>query len=207
VKAAPNATALGSGSPLPIEYRIIRPDRSVRVLREIGEVIRDPSGRPIQFVGTTQDITELRASEAERTRLVSRSAKRMRSRIGRTGIGLGLALVVDVGCGPRTTCLTPVTVAGLPPSRSEDAEGAVTKTEDPRPRVDVAVTGKRVECPDGPGGIDRIHLLAGHPTAGVEVVDRRIADEAARHGRTWDVGVGCRHVVDFAIEGPLLLMF
>ncbi len=53
------------------EYRIIRPDGAVRIVREVGEVLRDESGHPLRIVGTTQDITEQVAAEEERARLIS----------------------------------------------------------------------------------------------------------------------------------------
>jgi PAS domain S-box-containing protein len=54
-----------------VEYRGIRPDGSVRVVRDKAEVIRDPGGAPIRMVGTTEDVTEERALAVERERLVA----------------------------------------------------------------------------------------------------------------------------------------
>jgi PAS domain S-box-containing protein len=42
------------------EYRITRPDGSVRVLHDRGGVILNDVGEPIRLVGTAQDVTELR---------------------------------------------------------------------------------------------------------------------------------------------------
>jgi PAS domain S-box-containing protein len=53
------------------EYRIIRPDGSVRVLHEIAEIVRDPNGTPLRLIGTCQDITDRVAMEHERARLAS----------------------------------------------------------------------------------------------------------------------------------------
>ena len=63
--------AIGGGPPHSLDYRIVRPDGEVRVVREEGEVIRDAAGNPSRMVGIVQDLTERRAFEAERTRLVS----------------------------------------------------------------------------------------------------------------------------------------
>ncbi len=59
------------------EYRIVRTDGEVRHVVEIGEVILDSEGRPAEFRGTVQDITErklaeeaLRQSEERYRRLV-----------------------------------------------------------------------------------------------------------------------------------------
>ena len=68
---ASERAAISRGAAHALDYRIIRPDGEVRLIHEEGEVIRDGSGAPVRMVGTIQDITEQRAAEAERTRLVS----------------------------------------------------------------------------------------------------------------------------------------
>lgn len=62
---------LASAATHEAEYRIIRPDGSVRVIHEIAEIVRDPAGDPIRLIGIIQDITERVAAEAERARLAS----------------------------------------------------------------------------------------------------------------------------------------
>jgi PAS domain S-box-containing protein len=49
------------------EYRICRPDGTVRILRAIGH--HNPSGEMGEYVGITMDITERKRAEAERERL------------------------------------------------------------------------------------------------------------------------------------------
>ena len=61
--AAAAAAALNGGPPYDVEYRVVRPDGSVRVVHSQGEVIRDESGRPVRQFGMLQDITELRQTE------------------------------------------------------------------------------------------------------------------------------------------------
>jgi PAS domain S-box-containing protein len=68
-KALPSLARLKAGDPGTTDYRIIRADGAVRILREVAEVIRDPRGTPVRYVGSTQDITEQAAAEEERTRL------------------------------------------------------------------------------------------------------------------------------------------
>ncbi|MDM8568639.1 EAL domain-containing protein [Thiotrichales bacterium HSG1] len=46
-----------------IEFRIIRPDNSVRYLHVISKLFRSDNGKPIRFLSTTQDITERKISE------------------------------------------------------------------------------------------------------------------------------------------------
>jgi PAS domain S-box-containing protein len=53
------------------EYRIIRPDGTIRVIHEIAEVIRDIHGNPVRLMGTTQDITARVAAEEDRAKLAS----------------------------------------------------------------------------------------------------------------------------------------
>ena len=69
--AAPTPAELAAGDPEPIDYRIIRADGVVRTVHEEAAVIRDATGNPIRYVGTTQDITDRVAAEGVRARLVS----------------------------------------------------------------------------------------------------------------------------------------
>lgn len=68
-RAAPSRAQLAAGDPVSVEYRIIRADGTVRDLHEEAVVIRDATGAPIRYVGTTQDITERVAAEARQSRL------------------------------------------------------------------------------------------------------------------------------------------
>ncbi|MCH8084718.1 MAG: PAS domain-containing protein, partial [Myxococcales bacterium] len=52
-----------SADPYQIEYRIIRADGEVRHVMEIGEAVCDESGHAIEYIGTTQDVTELKETE------------------------------------------------------------------------------------------------------------------------------------------------
>lgn len=62
--AAVQAAAAG-GPRYDVEYRVIRPDGSLRVVHSQADVTRDGSGRPIRLFGVMQDITELRSAEQE----------------------------------------------------------------------------------------------------------------------------------------------
>ena len=55
--------ALAGGARYDVEYRVVRPDGTVRVVHSQGDVTRDESGRPIRQFGVMQDITELRRAE------------------------------------------------------------------------------------------------------------------------------------------------
>ena len=49
--------------PFSNDYRIIRPDGTIRILSSKGEVITDSNGKPLRIVGTEQDITEQKIAE------------------------------------------------------------------------------------------------------------------------------------------------
>jgi PAS domain S-box-containing protein len=57
------SAAINEGVPYSADYRIIRPDRSVRYIHDEGEVVRDEQGNPTWMYGTTQDITERKQVE------------------------------------------------------------------------------------------------------------------------------------------------
>ncbi len=52
-----------TGEPGQITFRIIRPDGSVRHLRELAELEMNAAGEPVRLIGSVQDITELRELE------------------------------------------------------------------------------------------------------------------------------------------------
>lgn len=54
-----NRSVIEQGKPVPLEYRVIWPDGTVRVLwAEAGELFLDEAGRPAVLTGIVQDITE-----------------------------------------------------------------------------------------------------------------------------------------------------
>jgi len=57
--------------PYSFEYRIIRPDGSVRWIYAKGSTIRDESGRPVRMIGINMDVTDRKQTEAERERLLA----------------------------------------------------------------------------------------------------------------------------------------
>ncbi|MGZ5149184.1 MAG: putative bifunctional diguanylate cyclase/phosphodiesterase [Burkholderiales bacterium] len=59
--------ALHRQQPFYVDFRVVRPDGSIRVVHEQGEVHCDATGRPVRMQGTTQDITE-RKRAAEQIR-------------------------------------------------------------------------------------------------------------------------------------------
>lgn len=66
-----------TGAPLYVEYRIRKPDGAVRLLVADGRAVgTSAGGRPERIVGLVQDVTERRAAEADRQRLLRVQADR-----------------------------------------------------------------------------------------------------------------------------------
>ncbi|HXH28163.1 MAG TPA: EAL domain-containing protein [Candidatus Polarisedimenticolia bacterium] len=57
--------ALRQVHPYNVDLRIVWPDGTVRFVQEQAEILKDPQGRPVSMVGTTQDITERKQAEAQ----------------------------------------------------------------------------------------------------------------------------------------------
>ena len=55
--------AVQTGSPIDLDYRVVRPDGRIRRLHGRAELIAGDDGRPIRLAGTVQDVTEMRAAE------------------------------------------------------------------------------------------------------------------------------------------------
>ncbi len=60
--------ALAGEENLNIEHRVVRPDGTVRWVREVGELKRDAMGRVTRLTGTVLDITGIKLAEAESQR-------------------------------------------------------------------------------------------------------------------------------------------
>ena len=65
VAEAAAAALLRGGSRYDVEYRVVRPDGTERIVHSQGDVTWDESGRPLRQFGVLQDITELRGTEEE----------------------------------------------------------------------------------------------------------------------------------------------
>ena len=57
------AQARAGAEPIALDYRLVRPDGTVRTVHQRAELLRDVAGRPTQLVGTVLDVTEQRALE------------------------------------------------------------------------------------------------------------------------------------------------
>jgi PAS domain S-box-containing protein len=56
---------IARGEPFESDFRIVRPDGTVRLLHTWTDFLRDAEGRPIRMVGTCQDFTDLKRAERE----------------------------------------------------------------------------------------------------------------------------------------------
>ena len=83
-------TALVGGGTYQVDHRIVRRDGVERVVHEVVEVARDPTGRPVRLSGTVQDVTERKRAEEA----VAESERRFRAIFDGAAIGIAL---VDMG--------------------------------------------------------------------------------------------------------------
>ena len=65
VAAAAAAALVAGARRYDVEYRVIRPDGSERIVHSQGDVTWDGAGKPLRQFGVLQDITELRRAEEE----------------------------------------------------------------------------------------------------------------------------------------------
>jgi PAS domain S-box-containing protein len=70
VEAAQEVALSGIG-PLEVEHRILRPDGTVRYVRERGEVIQDETGNAVALSGTVLDITDLRLAQGRAEKMTT----------------------------------------------------------------------------------------------------------------------------------------
>lgn len=55
--------ALAGDARLDVEHRILLPDGAIKVVHELGNLVHDAGGNPVQLVGTVLDITERKAAQ------------------------------------------------------------------------------------------------------------------------------------------------
>ena len=76
--------SMARGEPCELDFRIRRQDGEIRWIHERASIVRDASGKPIRFLGVTQDVsTQRRALEELRT-----SERRWRQMLEMTAVGV-----------------------------------------------------------------------------------------------------------------------
>ncbi|MDQ4080288.1 MAG: PAS domain S-box protein [Gemmatimonadota bacterium] len=68
--------ALRRGDAPRSEHRVVRPDGTVRIVRDEAQIIADASGKPVRMVGIVQDITEQKQAEERERQLIRERAAR-----------------------------------------------------------------------------------------------------------------------------------
>lgn len=61
-------SAVESGEPYAIDYRVCLANGDIRIFQNTGQVVRDSDGNPVRTAGTTQDVTDLRRQEEDMRR-------------------------------------------------------------------------------------------------------------------------------------------
>lgn len=82
------------------EYRIVRPDGTVRDVRAMGRAVRDDSGDVVRLVGTVQDITEQREVQRMKDEFVAVISHELRTPLTSIQGALGLMAGGAVGALP-----------------------------------------------------------------------------------------------------------
>lgn len=99
VLSAQEEAATSSGD-IHSEYRIVRPDGTVREVRAMGRAVRDGSGIIVRRVGTVQDITEQRAVQRMKDEFVGVISHELRTPLTSIRGALGLMAGGAVGTLP-----------------------------------------------------------------------------------------------------------
>ena len=107
--------ALREGAIFKSQFRVIRPDGSVRWIASRGQVERSPEGEPLRMVGVNWDVTDLFRADVERAQLHERI------NMAATGAGIGFwHYVVET----RTPYADDQTLALYGRTREQDPEAA-----------------------------------------------------------------------------------
>jgi PAS domain S-box-containing protein len=72
--------ALYEGKPFDVDFRVILPDGSQRIVHSRAEVVLDDANKPVRILGTAHDITEHKQAEEEVRRLNATLEKRVAER-------------------------------------------------------------------------------------------------------------------------------
>ena len=174
VREALRAVIARSGR-LDLDFRVVRPDGTVRWVSALGRVLRDLDGRPVRMIGTNTDVTDAREAAHQQFADAQRMAGliAVAEALGATVTAEQALSVVTrhaaevMGTSGVILCLTedeqsPVTTVVIG-SLADDVLGQVARLprDFPLPMVDSAVHGRSHFVPDlaaaareFPGGAD-----------------------------------------------------
>ncbi|HEX7119557.1 MAG TPA: ATP-binding protein [Longimicrobiales bacterium] len=152
-----NNRALIGGEDSFIDFRIIRPDGTVRWLRSHGTPIRDQNGVVYRVVGITQDVTERRAEE-EAERFLSDASRAL---AGSLSFDQTLATIEDLVVprladwmllrGTERRAIVPLAMAHADPARREVLRrlaGIEVDPSQPHPMIEAMRTREPVLIPE-----------------------------------------------------------
>ena len=136
--------ARDAGEDLITEYRIVRPDGTIRWIRGMGRTLRNEAGKPVRSVGFNFDVTEEKEAEADHRRLQSELVKESRAS-ARTTATDTLARELE---GPLSAIAARLAEAiealdGLSDPRAAKARLAVEQAAEMAVRAADTVTGLR----------------------------------------------------------------
>jgi len=141
---ASNRSVIKNKKPIPIEYRVIWPDKSVHIIwAEAGELILDEQGNPSILRGYAQDISERRRAET----LLLESEQKYRSIIDSVPIGMHMyelkpdGKLVFIGANPTADKILGIENSQFIGKTIEDAFPPLKETEVPQRYREVAKTG------------------------------------------------------------------
>ena len=189
-----------------VEFRIVIPGERLKFLHSVGELILDPSGQLLQFVGVVMDVTESRRAEEERERLRRTQAELAHmnrvSTMGELTASLAHEIKQPIGAAVTNAEACARLLDRDEPDITEAREAAVEMAKDIRRAADI---------------IDRVRLLyqKGSPKSDLVDVNEVILEmvvllgnEAKRHSITMitDLAAGLPQVMADRVQLQQLLM-
>ena len=165
-----------TGEPFRVEYRMIRKDGSVVVVRDEAVIVRSEEGEPLYWQGFMQDITERK--RAEEALLENEQRLRLALEAGSLG-----TWYLDLESGEFVASTQAKAMHGLEADVSLDRQGAI-ETVHPEEREEVA---KKLESAISAGGSYEAEYRVAWPDGSFSWLDSRGRvygrDESGRGGR------------------------
>jgi PAS domain S-box-containing protein len=186
-----NRSVIEKGQPIPLEYRIIRPDGEIRtVWAEAGQLVKDTQGKPAYLTGVVMDITDRKLAEIK----MAQSQQRYSSLIEDTPLLISrwlpdgtLTFVNRAYCeffGKKPDALIGTNIfAGIPSDEIETVRQTIASVS---PQDPVQTGENRVIRQDGQARwmrwtdrafFDENGNITHYQSFGTDIHDRRLAEE------------------------------